>query len=236
MISTRDLSELPGVERLRALTQSLATLDAILAPVWGDRYYSFDAHWGAGRALAAMRDGSGDEWYALFTPAGAVVKGFAHEAPMSPYAPRPPAVWPGVLDELPSAFADARTDPALSPRDTTFCVWRTSRDRAWQRGDVHFPAGEDPDGSAGLLAMLGGDPRTYRAWAEGYYGRPVRLPAVVHVYEGRPLTEPLVAALNPDRSLAQLAEDLGRITYPAPALWSEGPLGGRYPNLLGVDE
>ncbi len=43
MISTRDLSQLPDVDPLRRLMQSLAMLDAILSPDWELRYYSFNA-------------------------------------------------------------------------------------------------------------------------------------------------------------------------------------------------
>jgi len=31
----------------------------------------------------------------------AVIVGFAHEAPMTPYAQDPPALWPGLLDGVP---------------------------------------------------------------------------------------------------------------------------------------
>ncbi len=42
-ISTRDLSQLPGIQGLRTLSQALALLDAILSPDWELRYYSFNA-------------------------------------------------------------------------------------------------------------------------------------------------------------------------------------------------
>lgn len=213
MISTRDLSRLPSIDRLKALMQSLATLDAVLSPDWGHRYYSFSAHWDAGKAMASMRDGSGDELFALFTSAGAIVKGFAHESPMSPYAKNPPTIWPGVLDSVPAEFVDFLDEPALLQSDTTFCVWRSYENTAWQRGDIEFPEGKDPDGSAGLLAMLDGNPETYRIWAEYYYERPVDLSAVIHIYEHRPLTKDLVAELNPSLSTQELARDIQDIAY-----------------------
>ena len=66
-------------------------LDAII-PEWEYRYYSFNAHWGPGEVLASMRNGSGDEYYLLFSSAGAILKRFAHEAPMTPYKHKPPQV------------------------------------------------------------------------------------------------------------------------------------------------
>jgi hypothetical protein len=76
----RDLSKLPDIPSLRRLTRALAMLDAILSPEWEYRHYSFDAHWAEGETMASMRNGSGDEWFALFCPAGAVLKGLAHES------------------------------------------------------------------------------------------------------------------------------------------------------------
>lgn len=120
MPSSRNLTRLPGIDRLRALCQSLALLDAILCPDWEGRYYSFNARWTPGCAMASMRDGQGDAYFLLFSAAGAALKGFAHESPMSPYRVDPPRVWPGVLDDVPSAFADFLAEPAFSMQDTTF--------------------------------------------------------------------------------------------------------------------
>jgi hypothetical protein len=213
MISTRDLSLLPDIDRLQALMQSLAMLDAILSPEWLYRYYSFNAHWATGEAMASMRDGSGDDLFALFISIGAIMKGFAHEAPMSPYSKTPPTVWPGVLDSVPAVFARFLDQPAFSLSDTTFCVWHTYDDTTWQRGEIEFAEGKDPDGSADLLAMLAGDPQTYQTWAEDYYGRPVSLSAVIHIYEHLPLTTELIMELNPSLSLQELAQDIQEIAY-----------------------
>ena len=60
MISSRSLRELPNVDELKRMFQSLALLDAILMPDWEYRYYSFDANWSDEEMLASMRDGSGD--------------------------------------------------------------------------------------------------------------------------------------------------------------------------------
>jgi hypothetical protein len=214
MISTRDLSLLPDIDRLKALSQSLAVLDAILSPEWQYRYYSFNNSWGLNEAMASMRNGSGDEYVALFTPYGAILKGFAHEAPMSPYANDPPQVWPGVLDDVPTAFSGFLSEPAFSIEDTTFCIWRTYDDSSWQRGDIQFPEGDDPDGSEDLLSILDGDPTTYQEWAESYYEQPISLAAVKDIYNHRPLTRDLLAALNPALSLEELMPDIEGIGYP----------------------
>ena len=191
------------------LTQSLAMLEAILSPGWEGRYYSFNSHWAAREQMASMRDGSGDDWFLLFSSAGAILKGFAHESPM---AAGP--VWPGVLSDVPTAFSRFLSEPAFAMEDTTFCLWHTIADSQWRKGNVAFPLGLDPDGSAELLYILDGKPETYQQWAEEYYEVEVSLAAVKHVYAHLPLTAKIVAELNAGIGLADLAADITEIGYP----------------------
>jgi len=213
VISTPDFSALPDVHDLRSLSQALALLDAILCPDWESRYYSFDAHWGAEEALASMRNGEGDHYFCLFNADGAILKGFLHESAMSPFRSNPPRIWPGVLDSVPPQFTEALTEPAFVIDETTFCIWRTNQDSAWQRGDIRFPDSEWTDGLAELLAMLDNNPRTYQRWAESYYERPVSLEAVIHIYEHKQLTGEIIQVLNPDLSLQELSLDIAEIGY-----------------------
>lgn len=213
MISTRDLTGLPDIDSLRKLSQSLAMLEAILSPEWESRYYSFNSQWSQGEEMASMRNGSGDEYFLLFTAAGAILKGFAHESPMSPYHHRPPKIWNGVLDNVPKEFASFLTEPAFDMESTTFCIWRTYTDKVWQRGNLEFPESEDPDGSKDLLFILDGNPRTYTAWAKEYYEEKISLKAVREIYAHRPLTPELISKLNPDLSLSKLEEDIEEIGW-----------------------
>lgn len=213
-ISTRALDELPDVKRLLGLLQSLAMLDAILSPKWEYRYYSFNARWSEGEQMGSMRDGCGDDLFALFNATGCFLKGFAHEAPMSPYGRRPKRVWPGMFDGVPAEFAACLREPAFTIEDTTFCIWCRYSDVAWQRGVIEFPAGADPDGSESLLTALDGKPTTYKVWAEDHYEQPVPLAAVRQVYAQKPLTKKLVQQLNPDVRLEDLVADMKEIGYP----------------------
>lgn len=208
MISTRNLSELPAVDELRRLTQSLAMLDAIIERNWEGRYYSFNQHWKTGEQLASMRNGEGDEWFCVFSKLGAFLKGLYHESEMA-------RGWPGILDSVPEAFKSALTEPAFSIEHTSFCIWRTYADDRWHTGHISFPPGDDPDGSAWMLAILDGNPIGYQRWAEDYYKLPVRLSAVEHVYAHKKLTDEVVRTLNPETSLSELAADISRIGYPS---------------------
>lgn len=215
MISSRDLSKLPDIDTLRRTMQSMAMLDAILSPERLYRYYTFDAKWAKGEQLASMNNGSGDDCFAYFSAAGCWLKGFAHEAQMSPYAFEPARVWPGVLDAVPKEFSRCLKERAFNVEATTFCIWRRHTDPAWQVGPVKFPPKQpDPDGSKQLLARLDGRAATYRKWADEYYERKILLAPVKHVYQHLPLTAEIVAQLNPEVSLKKLTADIAEIGYP----------------------
>ena len=214
MISTRDLSRLPGIEDLRRLTQSLAMLDAIIEREWDYRYYSFNCRWGEGEQIASMRNGTGDAWFCGFGTAGALLKGFDHESVMSPWRREPVTIWPGVLNDVPAALAAFLREPAFSIEETTFCIWRRPDDVAWQCGSIDFPPGEDPDGSTYLLQNLDGRPESYQAWSNDYYERDVDLSAVQWIYEHKPLNADVVRALNAEIDISDLVEDAEEIGFP----------------------
>jgi hypothetical protein len=212
--STRDPSALPEVDGLRRLSQALAMLDAILCPEWQYRYHSFNANWADGEEMGSMRDGCGDGYFILFTKAGAIMKGFAHESEAWRRTLQRGQPLPGMFDDVPEEFAGFLNEPAFSIADTTFGLWRRPSDPAWWTGTIEPLDGEDPDGSAELLRLLDGDPEAYRAWAEDYFETSVALSAVEHLFGHRPLTEEVVMALNPELSLTALVEYAYEIAYP----------------------
>jgi hypothetical protein len=221
-ISTRHPERLPGVAELERLCQSLAILDAILEPEWDLHYYSFNAHWAEGEAMGSMRNGSGDDYFILFNRCGAIIIGCAHESPMAESYVTSGRPWPRVIDDVPAEFASAIAEPAFSPLETTFCLWRKRTDMSWHRGDIDFPPGDDPDGSADLLAMLDGDPRTYRAWCSEYYEARVPLKAITAVYRHAPLTDELILQINADADREALLEDVSEIGYPSSLNGTDG--------------
>jgi hypothetical protein len=122
-------------------------------------------------------------------------------------------VWPGVLDDVPDVFRDFFDEPAFTIEDTTFCFWRRSEDSCWSIGNIAYPKGADPDGSDQLLVMLDGKPETYRAFAEEYYEKNIPLSAIEHIYNHQPLTNEIIASLNPGVSFADLKADMENIRY-----------------------
>jgi hypothetical protein len=215
-ISTRELSKLPDIAALEKICQSLAMLDAILCPEWESRYFSFNTNWDAalGDRMASMRNGSGDEYFILFCSIGAIMKGFDHESTMSSWSSEAGKVWPGVLDSVPPEFTSFLNEPAFNLADTTFCIWRTSSDSEWHRGNIRFPEGPDPDGSEGLLWALDGNPQTYRDFALDYFESDVDLDAIRDIFRHVPLDADLVARLNPERVYSELVTEAAEIGYP----------------------
>ena len=214
MISTRNLIQLPEPQTLKKITQALAMLDAIIQREWEYRYYSFNSKWSEYEEMASMRNGEGDGWYCVFSSAGVFLKGFDHESEMSPWSREDGQVWPGVLDGIPAVFQPCATEPAFSMGDTTCCIWRENSESHWHSGNISFPDGDDPDGSAWMLLILDGNPLTYKEWAEEYYERAIDADAIKQIYEGTPLTPALVGALNPEVEFETMRSDAREIGYP----------------------
>jgi hypothetical protein len=206
-ISTRNLENLPDVMRLRRLFQSMAMLDAILMPEREYRCCSFDAHWAEGEMMGAMRDGQGDELFAFFNMHGAFLKGFDHESDAAALPSQ------HFYCNVPVQFEQCTREPAFSPGDVTFCVWRLSDQPRWSCNMLDLSASHDPDGSAHILSMFDGVPETYRAWATEYFNRDLPLEPIESVYQHRSLTNDLVVTLNPQQSLALLNSEIVEIGY-----------------------
>jgi hypothetical protein len=215
-ISTRDLGLLPPPDRLLKLSQSLAILDAIIQPEWHLRYYSFNAHWddALGHQMASMSNGSGDSYFLLFNAVSAAIIGDGHESAMAAYFCDTGGPPPGLFDGLPSEFVESvAKEPAFSPEEATFCLWNRNNE-GWKIGNVELPDGDDPDGSAELLAILEGRSEQYVLWAREYYERRLRRDIVELIYQQEPLTADLVKNLNRKMTLAKLEEDIQEIGYP----------------------
>ncbi|MGW2789783.1 hypothetical protein ACWC9H_07635 [Streptomyces sp. NPDC001251] len=211
--------QLPSVADLRDWCRSLAMLDAILSPDWESRYYSFNAGWAEDEEMASMRNGSGDEYSIVFSAVGAYARGFDHESPMSPFG-NDGAPWPGVIDEVPEPFRAFVEEPAFTDHEgvpvVTASLWRGPTDEQWHHGTIDFPErAVDPDGATSLFHLLvDRSPEAFQRFAEDYYEVSVDLVAVSQVQALQPLDQELVSLLNPEVSLADLAQDISEIGYP----------------------
>jgi len=212
--SSRNLAAIPPPARLRELLRSLAVLDMILVPDWESRGYSFDAAWGA-HQLASFRDGSGDWFLAWFGgPDTAVIKGFGHESPMTPFKRPNEEPWPGLFDGLPAELVEVRDMTEFPPEEVTYCLWHPAGG-SWAKGPVQFPAGEaEPDGSGEHLELLDDKPESYVAMAKDAYEVNPGLAAVRRVYAGEPLSWEIVSRIDAKADLARVVKEAGEMGYP----------------------
>jgi hypothetical protein len=182
---------------------------------WDYRYYSFNAKWSATEQMGSMRNGSGDDFFALFDAAGCFLRGFDHESAMSPWRETPPKIWPGVLNDVPPQFESSLKEPAFHMEDTTFCIWCLAGDATWSRGLIEFPDGEaDPDGSRWMLSALDGKPETYQSFANEYFELDVALDAISRVFAHEPLSAELLQAFPSSRAFQDVVTDAEEIAYP----------------------
>jgi hypothetical protein len=186
-------------------------LEAIVCPEWEYRYYSYNSKWAQNEEMASMQNGCGDEWFLLFDPHGAALKGLAHEYPLagdSSFATR-------IQQTLPQDFASFLREPAFSMDMASFCLWRRHSDPSWT---IVSPAkgrvSPEEDGSLELLGILDGNPETYRLWAVDYYEREIPPASVRAVYEHKLLSDELLGALNSELTLRDIAKEALEIGYP----------------------
>jgi hypothetical protein len=212
--STKNLEVLEGIDNLKRMLQSLAVLDLIMSPEWSYRYYSFNACWGQGKAMASMRNSGGDSFNAVFDSNGCFFKGCSHDCPSSSWLKENEDKWRVVLKKVPNEFSNAASQPAFEMDSISFCFWRTYSDDAWQLGAIKTLATEDPDGSEFLLQCLNADPIYYQMFTKEYFQTNIPLLPIRHVYSHAPITQEIINLLNPEVTLAEIENELLKIGYP----------------------
>jgi hypothetical protein len=197
---------LPAIEVLKRRLQSPAMLDAIFMPELLFRNYSYNAHWDCGEELGAMRNGSGDSFHALFTRAGAVLKGFECEDLATDVS---------LLSVLPDPLAGFASERAFEPEDVTFCFWRLNGEDSWGF------AGSSLETATRFLLVPRHHALAYVRWAQSYYAHAVDRDQVERIFSFEPLTPQLVSQLNADADWRDVVEDASEIGYPiaAPAAY-----------------
>jgi hypothetical protein len=215
MISTTNTKNLPNAEDLRILCKSISMIEAILMPEWESRYYSFVKNYMEKADLFHMKNGCGDDMFIVFADEGTIIKGFAHESSISPYQTYPLKVWPGILESVPEEMNRFLSEVSLEFNITTFCLWQTNPEDGWQHGELtSIPGDDDTDGSKMLLAILDGNPETYRTWAFGYYGISIRATPIREIYNHMPLSKAFITQLNPERNIQEAFAEARDIGYP----------------------
>jgi hypothetical protein len=218
-ISTKNLSCLPSIEKLKEVCQSIAMLDAIICQEWEYRYYSFNSKWFDNEMMASMRNGQGSHYFILFFKDGAMIKGFDLDAPIRNVIDEEFLI--NKLNQIPEKFTSFLEEPAFVCKDATFFIWRSNTDSEWQALNVgtivknDILASADFDGSKHLISILDGNPITYKKWADLYYEGSYDLNLIKKIYQHEILTEEIAEGLNPEIDYELLMDDIGEINYPS---------------------
>ena len=204
-------TSLPDIPTIRLRAKALAMVEAIVSPEWEDRYYSFNASWGESEEMASMRNGSGDDWFLLFGPFGAAIKGLAHETSLAGNK----AFAAAVQDQVPKSFSSFLNEPAFGMDWLSYCYWRSPEDSSWLKVSAPDSATQDADdGSEEFLALLVEPASSYVQFAEWYYEKELILVSVERIYKHDRLTEELVKSLNPNLAFAEAKDFAAEIGYP----------------------
>lgn len=208
MPSATLLESLPSVNELQSVVRALASLDVIQHGGDDDwlRKYDYQPQWSPGVAFGKYDNGGGDEMIFFFKNGKAVIKGFAHESNISPYA-NDSKIWPGMYEGIPADLNEELTDPAAERGVVTFCVWNS--EETWQCGPVEFSKNED-DGSE-LLHDIFFQPEDYVAWAEEDLEVDLDLKIVKAIYAGEQITDAMIKTLNPQRDIANAQAELADV-------------------------
>lgn len=213
MLSTSDLTQMPEIDSLRKRMQQLAALTAVFAIEYGEPEFEFHPKWARREQMGAIKNGSGDELFAHFIPAGCFIKGFAHESEMTPYKKDPPQLWPGLLSSVPAEFQQSLNEPALDMAATTFAIWRLIADPKWSTDDIEFPDNQYADGSFELLQPITYNHREFADWLSENYEVDVDADVVASVFDGQPLSESQLSHLNPSQPIRALRDAIRETGY-----------------------
>lgn len=209
--STRRLELIPPPDQLLVRCRAIALLEAGLSQNPQSRWHTFSRSETGG--TCRVSDGSGNEALYWFDGDSAVIRGFDHESPISPWAQEPMGIYPGVHDHVPPSVERAPTIVVADVESVTFCTWWS--DGRWQCGPVEFPPSvhADPDGSEYLLQPIS-SAESARSFLVDYYETDVPLDAVSSVFSAVPLDERLAEAIALRSSVGQVIAAASEIGYP----------------------
>ncbi|NLZ82563.1 MAG: hypothetical protein GX915_02735 [Clostridiales bacterium] len=210
---------LPIIDKLKEILVSQAALDIIMIEDknrWF-RLINFYKNISNGIDIVKIDNGLGDHVYIVFADEGAIIKGYAHESIMSPYANDEVRIAEGIYDYVPSELM-ILLDDSEEFQDVTFCVWRKQNDMFWSKGDIIVPNDykDGDDGEYYLLKHILQDAGSWLEWAKTYYeerAEKIDLEDVKRVYEQQNITKDILMSINPDSDFEEVCRELKRIGY-----------------------
>jgi hypothetical protein len=191
------IDDLPSIDEVRKRSQGLALLDAIIMPDWQYRYFSFNCRWDerGSEMMASMRDGSGSEYFLLFSENGAVGKVLDGQSVKHTSS---------LLTHVPDYFLSFKNESAFRINDVTFYFW-------WSKEDAKWIALPNSLNSYANLAFLKGGGAYYHNWAQSYYEKSIDAKTVQEVFDSLSVNPRQLAILNRDLTIESLGKDMEEI-------------------------
>ena len=198
-----NISDLPKASLLKKISQSLATLDAIMMPDWDFRYFSFNNRWDYSESMASMRDGSGDEYFILFNDTGVIGKVFSKETEFSTEKKLK-----SLSKNIPKVFSSFFKEPAFTLENTSFLFFSEKKSTLWNSNPI--------DRKLPLLGFLSKNNHidVYLKFSEEYYEKKLDERAVNKIFSHTPLDEDLIQSINKNSSMDIILNDIKEIGYP----------------------
>lgn len=195
----QSIKELPSIEDIKKISQSLAILDLIIVQEWEFRYFSFNSKWDSDEMIASMRNGEGDEYFILFSKIGMVGKIYSIDEGQVPKKDI-------ILQMIPNEFNSFKTEPAFKLENMTCCVWKKYSDNVCSVSPVmkKIP----------LLKFIVENEKYYHIWAEEYFGTSIDVNKIKAIFNHVPLNNHLINDLNKKITLQDIEEDVKEIGYP----------------------
>ncbi len=192
--SIQKINDLPSLFEVKKRSQSLALLDAIIMPIWEDRYFSFNCKWAqdGSEMMASMRDGLGNEYFLLFSENGVAGKVLCTSKEGNASA---------LLTAIPDCFSSFKNEVAFNLDNASFYFWRTHKDEKW------FASPNDLKSYAFLGFLVGGS-AYYHHWAESYYEQKIDLMMLETVFNASQINSKCLKVLNSELEFEELREDI----------------------------
>ena len=198
----KNINQLPSIEKVIEISQSLAMLDAILMPDWEYRYFSFNKEWNINQYMASMRDGEGSHYYILFDLVNktscCLGKIYDNELPNN--------------KEIHSQIKTLKNfnkfldEVAFENIDASFYFYYSYETNHWEV----VPSTDNIP----FLGMMKDKEKAYISWAEKYYEVKIDRDTVTKIFNFIPLDDNMIANLNPNITAHEILEDIKEIGYP----------------------
>jgi hypothetical protein len=165
-------------------------------PNWELRYFSFNQGWDveADESMASMRDGEGQSYFIVFSPAGAIGKVYDPQIGKIDLQ----------LEHIPSCFSSFLNEPAFDIGISSYLFW-------FQKDDENWSTLANNEASFEALSCLNYSSEQYVEWAEIYYDGNWNRAALIGIFETLSINDRVIANANVNLSMADLEEDIFEI-------------------------